>query len=406
VPKFHYQAVSAVGEVLAGEMEARDDRAVIERLQQVGHLPVRVEPAGGAAPRGVWLADLFGRNTLRPKTLALFARELATLLEAGLPLERSLAILVGLTDDAATRTLVAGVLDRVRGGATLADAMAAEPGAFPRLFLGMVRAGEAGGSLELVMARLATLLDKSMTLRDNVKSALIYPAILLLMVGATIVVLVTVVLPQFRPLFEEAGDAMPLSALIFLAVGDVLTGYGWLLALLLGVAVLGARQLLRQPERRLQWDTWLLRLPLFGDLICKYETAIFCRTLSALVANGMALPNALAVARETVANGAMSAAIGVVGQSLKEGGGFAAPLAQAKVFPALAVELAHVGEETGKLDDMLSRAADIYDGEVRRALERMLAMLVPALTIFLGLIVAGVIGSVLSALLSINELAI
>jgi general secretion pathway protein F len=245
-----------------------------------------------------------------------------------------------------------------------------------------------------------------MALRENVKSALIYPAILLLMVGATIVVLVTVVLPQFRPLFEEAGDAMPLSARIFLTVGDVLTAYGWLIALFIAAAVLGVRQLLRQSERRLRWDTWLLRVPLIGDLIAKYETAIFCRTLSALVSNGMALPNALAVAKETVANSAMNAAIAAVGQSLKEGGGFAGPLAQSKVFPALAVELAHVGEETGRLDDMLSKAADIYDGEVRRALERLLAMLVPALTIFLGLIVAGVIGSVLSALLSINDLAI
>lgn len=403
--RYRYEAVSSSGQTLAGEMDAASERAVIERLQDLGHLPVRAEPAAQSAAKGALPRDWFGRRRLSPRVLAIATRELATLLEAGLPLDRSLEVLVDLSETEAARGLFARVLERVRGGSTLADAMAQQEDAFPRYYVGMVRAAEAGGSLDSVMARLAGLIEKSLNLREGVRSALIYPAILLTVVGLSVVVLLTVVLPQFRSLFEEAGKNLPLMTSMLLAAGDALTEWGWAMAIgLIALALLARRQMAR-PAARERLDAMVLRLPLAGTLVRRYETALFSRTLGMLVRNGLPLLGALVIAKETVGNSVLARALEGVLEQLKEGRGFAAPLMATKAFPNLVGELAQVGEETGRLDDMLLKAADIYDAEVQRALERMLAFLVPALTLFLGALVAAVLGSVLGAILSVNELA-
>jgi general secretion pathway protein F len=405
VARFRYEAVSNAGQTLAGEMEALSERAVIERLQELGHLPVRAEAVASSTAKGALPRDMFGRRRLAPRALAIATRELATLLEAGLPLDRSLEILVQLSETEAVRGLFARVLDRVRGGSTLADAMAEQQDAFPRYYVGMVRAAEAGGSLDAVMARLAGLIEKSQTLREGVRSALIYPTILLAVVGLSVVVLLTVVLPQFRTLFEEAGQSLPLMTRFLLAAGDFLVEWGWaMVAGLLALALLARRQMAR-PAARERLDALVLRLPLVGTLVRRYETALFSRTLAMLVRNGLTLPAALVIAKETVGNSVLTRALDGVLENLKEGRGFAQPLMATRAFPNLVGELAQVGEETGRLDDMLLKAADIYDAEVQRAMERLLAILVPALTLLLGGLVAAVLGSVLGAILSVNELA-
>ena len=403
--RFSYRAVGADGLLIEGEMEAPGEAAVIARLQALGHLPLGAERAGGSGSRGLSRA-LFSRRQVSRKRLVLVMRELATLLGAGLPIERSFEILIDLSEHPATRDLLSRVLEALRGGASLADALAEQDGTFPSLTISLVRAGEAGSALDSVLTRLADHQERAQALADSVRSALVYPAVLVAMTLLSIVVLMTVVMPEFESLFEDAGDALPLATRIMIGVGDLLTGYWWVLAGGLAAVAWVLRRQLAYPAVRLRWDRLLLRLPLMGDLVSKLLVARVCRTLGTLVQNGVTLTAALPIVRDTLDNAALAHALDQVAAQLRAGKGLAAPLAEAGVFPDLAVHLVRVGEETGELPAMLSKAAEIYDREVRSSLEGLVALLVPALTIGLGMIIASIIGSVLLAFLSVNELAL
>lgn len=405
MPTFRYKAVSAADEVVEGEMEARSQSAVIERLQELGHLPIRADEVAESKPAG-WLSrDLFADRRVPRKAVGLITRELATMQGAGLPLDRSLEILVGMAEKENMRKLLVRVLDAVRGGASLADAVAAEGGAFPRFYVSMVRAGESGGALDSVLARLADFLEKSQALTESIRSALIYPAILLAMAGLSVVLLLTVVVPEFKPLFEDAGEALPVATRIIVGLGEVFARYWWLIALAVVSAAWLLRRRLANPAFRYRWDGLILRLPLFGELVKKIQVARFARTLGTLLQNGVALLGALAIVKDTLGNAVIARAVEEVSARIKEGQGLAEPLAAARVFPDLAIQLVRVGEETGRLEDMLIRVADVYDLETQRTIQRLLDLLVPVLTIGLGLLIAVIIASVLVAFLSVNELA-
>jgi general secretion pathway protein F len=402
---YHYRAVTSAGRVVEGEMEAGSQSAVISRLHDLGHVPIHAEEIARGTLASWLTRDLFAGRAVSRKRVGLVTRELATLLGAGLPLDRSFEILVELAEKENVRTLLARVLDGVRGGASLADAMAAQGGTFPPFYVSMVRAGESGGALESVLARLADFLEKSQAMLENVRSALIYPAILLGMAGLSLVVLLTVVVPEFKPLFEDAGEALPAATQAIIVVGEVLGRYGWLIALGVIGLVWALRRQLADPAFRFRWDGLMLGLPLFGDLVRKIQVARFSRTLGTLLENGVTLLSALAIVKETLGNAVMARAVEGLAVGLKEGQGLAGPLAVAGVFPNLAVQLVRVGEETGQLEDMLIKVADIYDREAQRTIQRLLSLLVPMLTIGLGFLIAGIIASVLVAFLSVNELA-
>ena len=406
MPLYRYRAVSAADEVIEGEMEAHSQSAVIERLQELGHLPIRADEIAPGDRGSLLQRDLFANRKVSRRVVALITGELATMLGAGLPLDRALEILVSLADKENVAKLLVRVLDGVRGGASLADAMADQDGAFPDFYVSMVRAGEAGGTLDVVLARLATFLEKSQALTDSVRSALIYPMILLVMAGLSVVILLTLVIPEFKPLFDDAGEALPLATRVLVAVGEVFERWFWLMALVAIALVLFVRHRLANAAFRLRWDGMMLRLPLFGDLTRKIEVARFARTLGTLLGNGVALLSALTIVKDTLSNTVIGAAVEGVADRLKEGKGLAEPMATSGVFPALAVQLVRVGEETGELETMLTKVADIFDGEVGRTTQRLLSLLVPLLTIGLGLLIAAIIGSVLVAFLSVNELAL
>jgi general secretion pathway protein F len=277
--------------------------------------------------------------------------------------------------------------------------------AFSRFYLNMIRAGEAGGALEVVLKRLTEFLERSQALRETVTSALIYPMILLTVSALSVIILLTFVVPQFQRLFADAGKALPLATQIVIAVGDGFRHYWWVGALLMVLAVVTLRRQFSQPESRARWDRWLLRLPLVGDLIAKVETARLSRTLGTLLGNGVSLLNALAIVRETLSNQVMATALGEVAEHVKAGRGLAEPLQDAESFPKLAVQMIRVGEETGQLQEMLIQIADTYDGEVQTAVKRLLTLLEPAMILGLGVIIAGIIMSILVAILSLNELA-
>jgi general secretion pathway protein F len=406
MPLFRFKAISPAGRMLEGEMEAGTEHLVIQRLREDGNFPIRAEPAQPRSPLRQWLDREISRRNVSVKEIALITREFATLLEAGVTLDRTLGILIGLAQKPAVREVLTDVHRRVEGGSSIADALEAHPRAFPPFYVNMIRAGEASGQLGEVLSHLAEFLERSRELNEQVRSALIYPAVLVTMAGLSLVVVLTVVLPEFEPIFADAGRDLPVATQIVRAMGHGVRDYWWAAALAGLAAYILIRRDLTTNEGRNRWHGVMLRLPVFGHLKRRLAFARFARMLGTLLANGVSVLAAMALAREVVGNEVLSRALEKVAVAVREGGGLAAPLARADVFPKLAVDLISVGEESGHLEGMLLKAADIYDQEVKRTIDRAMALLVPLLTIGLGVLIAAIIGSVLVAILSVNELAL
>ena len=399
---FEYKAVSPTGETLRGTMEAMSAELVISKLQEAGNVPIDARAAGSG---GFSLSALtFGRQGINLREVGQFTQQLATLLGAGLPLDRSLQVLAELSENERARNLIAGVRDRVREGGTLSDALEAQHGTFNRLYINMVRAGEIGGTLDTTLERLADYLERSKDLKDSVISAMIYPIILLVMAVGSLVLLLVFVIPQFTPIFEELGGELPLLTKIVLAMGTILQSFWWAIIALIAVAIVWFRQMLASPERRLRWDGWTIKLRWVGDLITKLETARLSRTLGTLLTNGVPLLSALAIARNVVANTVMKQNVVEATKQVQTGGSLARNLAKSKNYPAFALQMISVGEETGQLDQMLIKVADAYDREVRTTVDRLLALLVPVMTLLLAGLIGMIVMSILLAILSINEL--
>lgn len=403
---FRYKAVDGNGAIVEGEMEADSERTVVTRLQGNGLMPLRARPAGTGSILDILSMDLTpARRGLSQKQLALLTRELATLLQAGLELEKALEILLSLAENKVVGRIAGAVLDDVRGGSAFAEALARHPDSFPRLYINMVRAGEAGATLDAVFERLAGYLEQTVTARAEVRSAMIYPAVLVGMAVLSVFVLIGFVLPRFKPLFEGAGAKLPLATRIVMTVGDALETHGWLLALAALAAWLALRVMLRTQAGRLRWDRGLLDTPLLGGILYRLDTARFTRTLGTLLTNGVPMLDALAIAGETIGNSAFRREMTALGPAVGAGRRLSDEVDALDGFPLLGARLLRVGEETGQLETMLLKIADIYDQEVRQAVSRALALFTPALTIVLGLLIAGIISSILLAILSINEIA-
>jgi general secretion pathway protein F len=402
---FHYEAVSAAGDAVVGEMEADSQAAVIAHLRSQGHVPIRADTVGRSLLTRVLTFELKRKGGLGSKDLALLTQQLATLLHAGLPLDRALEIAEKVVTRKEDRERLRRILDAVRGGRSFADALAAQGGVFPKFYVGMVRAGEAGGSLDATLHHLGEFLEKADAAREQVRSALIYPAVVLFTGCGSVAILFSFVVPRFRPLFEQAGSTLPFTAEAVMAISDAFQNYGWLLPLMVFAGIPIVLREARSPTRRRHWERRLLKLPLIGDVLSKVEIARIARTLGTLLKNGVAPLAALTITREATGNAVIGDALAAVGDRMKEGKGLSTPLAQTGLVPSLAVQLIRVGEETARLDDMLMKVAEIYEQESRRSIERMLSMLVPAMTIGLGVLVAFVIGSILTAVLSVYELA-
>jgi general secretion pathway protein F len=404
MPVFAYRAADHAGRTVEGVMEAYDSQAVVARLHRERYFPLRVEPAG-ARGLGALVRPLGGAGRVPARELLAFTQQLATLLDAGLPLERALSILGDLATSARLRQVVLDVAQSVRGGSTLADALAKHhPRPFSRLYVNTVRAGERGGVLEVALRRLADHLEALRELREAVTSALIYPLLLALVGAGAVVFLLTFVLPRFADIFADLGQALPWPTRVLLAASQALSTYWWVLALAaLGLA-LGWQMLTRSEAGRLGMDRALLRAPLLGDLLRKVEVGRMIRTLATLLGAGVPLLGALAVAGESTANRILALALASVQEGVKRGDGLARPLSQTGEFPSFAVHMVRVGEETGRLEDMLGRVAAVYEGEIRVAVRRFVALLEPAIIIVLGLVVLGIVLAILLAILSVNEL--
>jgi general secretion pathway protein F len=386
-------------------MEAPTRAAVVDWLHAQGHIPIQVREVGTP-----WLSRLARTDGLKPRriatsALAILTRQLATLLQAGLAVDEALGIMVELAGERELRILQR-ISASVASGSRVADAMAAEPDVFPRFYVSMVRAGELGASLTAVLARLADFLDRSRASGEQIKSALIYPTIVLATCGLSLAMLFLFVVPRFRPLFDETSANLPIATRAVLAASDALLGYWWGIAIALILAALAVTQQLRDKARRERWHGRALKLPVLGELIVKREVSRFSRTLGTLLHNGVPLLDALAIARDTIGNQVLAKTVDVVIESAAAGKGLAPALARTGVIPPLAVHLIRIGEESARYDEMLLRLADIYDDETQRTIEHLLALLGPALTVSMGLIVATVIAAILTAVLSVYDIAI
>lgn len=399
---YHYKAVTPSGETLEGQMDVASHDEVISKLQDAGNIPLDIRDAASVESGGMFAA-LFKKATLTDAQIVQFTQQLSTLLGAGQPLDRALQILIDLPESEKAKHLLERVRDVVRGGATLSDALEAERGTFSRLYVNMVRAGEAGGSLEDTLRRLADYLERSRALKSSVVNALIYPAFLVGMVLVSLFVLLVVVVPQFEQMFLDMDVELPLLTRVVVGVGSTLQNFWWLM---LAIVVFGAswiRKKLADPVSRLGIDERMLRTRIVGDLVRKLETARLSRTLGTLLKNGVPLLGALTIARNVMNNAALADAVGKASEEVKTGSGLGFALTQSKQFPKLALQMVSVGEESGELDTMLLKVADTFDVEVRNTLERMLAALVPATTVLMTVVVAIIMMAIILPILKLTS---
>ena len=403
--QFQYRAADAEGKVVEGTLEAAESALVVSRLQERGLIPIRVALAGAAAPG---LGSRFRLPVLQRKAgrreLVLLTQELAALLSAGLPLDRCLATMSDLADNAEVKRIVGDVLQSVRGGKNLADAMA-EHALFPPLYVNMVRAGEVGGFLDAALQRLSDYLDSAEELRSDVVGALIYPIFLMGSLGLSMVVMMVFVLPRFATLFDDAGAALPVPTRIVLTLSEWMRSYWWMALVVAVVVWFFARRSLATPAGRLQWDQTKLRLPAVGTILRKMGVARLARTLGTLLHSGVPMVQALTIVREVAGNEILARALDQVEVGVREGAGLANPLARSGAAPQLAIQMISVGEETGRLDEMLLKVADHYDRDVRTQITRFTRLLEPVLILVMALLVGFIVISMLLGIFSVNELA-
>ncbi len=401
---FRYVAISPAGQTVRGTMDAASEAEVVTRLQETGNIPMRAETAGGG-----WRSALhrdIGRRGLTRQAVADVTRELSIMLGAGQDLDRSLRFLSETAGSNRLRTTIDALRSRVRDGGSFAAALADHPHSFPTLYVGLVRAGEAGGNLAPTLARLAALLERERALASTVTSALIYPVLLLIGATLSIVLLLTKVLPQFVPLFEQNGTALPGPTRMLIGVGAGVSEFGpfaLACAVLLGVALQQAR---RRPGPRLAFDRLILRLPVLGPLAREVMAARFTQTLGTLLSNGVPLLSALTIVREVIGNRAGEAAVEQATISVKAGAGLSGPLGESRLFPPRTVHLLRLGEETAQLGAMALRAAEIHEEKVRLGVQRLVSLLVPVITVVMGAVILAIVSALLLAMLGLNDLAV
>jgi general secretion pathway protein F len=400
---YHFRAVASDGKLRTGTLTAETERSVAQELRKQGLTPVYVGLEQSSGGLKLKLPSFGGRKR---RDVLFFTQELSTLLNAGVPLDRALAISTELTESLTFRAVLGDVLRLVKGGKSLADGLAVHPDYFGDLYVNMVRAGEAGGSLNVIFERLAEFEHTRDDLRSYIASSMVYPALLTVAGAGSIIFLLTFVVPRFATIFEQSRMAMPLPTRIMLESSRFLTSYGLIvIGAVAGIAVL-IYTYIQSASGRLWWDTFRLKVPVLGDALRKAETARFARAMSTLVANSVPLVQSIHIAGAILSNRSISGKLEGVSQGVKRGEGIAGPIKRAGVFPPLAGHLLMVGEETGRLDQMFGRMADIYENDTRAAIKRFTALFEPIVILALGLVVGALIISILLAITSINEVAL
>jgi type II secretion system protein F len=395
--EFVYKATDLAGKIFEGSMEGRDEKMVVESLQKLGYLPIRITAI--QTKTGLFKLPLSAYlERITTNDLLIFTQELSTLLEAGLPLDRSLQILTELAEKERFREVIRDILKKIEAGRSFSEALSSYPSIFPKLYVNMTKAGEAGGILNVILSRLSKYLLTTKEMKDYLISVLIYPAILTLASGASIIILLTFVIPRFAKIFADMGQTIPLPTQIMLSISQGVRSYWWVLggAILLGWY--GFRAYIKSGEGKVSWDR------IIGNLVRQMEVARFSRTLGTLLQSGVPILQAIQIVRETVTNEIIARSVSEVHTGVKQGGGISKTLQTLKVFPPLAIHMITVGEETGKLDEMLIKVAENYEVSLQNALKRFINLLEPMIILIMGAVVGFIVVSMLLAIFSINEM--
>jgi general secretion pathway protein F len=398
---FHFRAVASDGQIRTGAIHGESERLVAYELRRQGLTPVYV----GKEEKKSFDIKLPSFGGGRKRDVLFFTQELSTLLSAGVPLDRALSITAELNERASFRVLVLDILRVLKGGRTLADSLSTHPDHFSDLYINMVRAGEAGGSLAVVFERLSEFERTRDDLRSYIISSMAYPTLLSLVGIGSILTLMNFVVPRFAAVFEESRMEMPLPTKMLLVGSKFLQSYGWLGITLSVIFVVGMYSYVRTTSGRLWWDSLRLKVPVLGDALRKAETARFARAMATLVSNSVPLVQSISIAGATLNNRRISGSLEIVSLGVKRGEGIAGPLRKAGQFPPLAAHLLSVGEETGRLDSMFVRMADIYDAETRSAIRRFTSLFEPIVILVMGIIVGTLILSMLLAIVGMNDVA-
>lgn len=400
---YDYEATTREGNIVTGTIEVASENLAVERIQEMGYFPLKVKKSVERESAIQRVLASF-QNRITDKDLMAFTYQLGVLLDAGFPLEKSLSILSELTEKKKLQALMKEMISHVRSGKSFSDALARFPSVFPVFYVNMIKAGEAGGFVEDVISRMTVYLENSQALKEDVRSALIYPAVIFLFSGIAIIVLLTFVMPNFAEIFADMGAELPLSTVILLALSDGLVKYWWVLLLFIAGVGTGINKFIASEQGRQFWDRFKFRLPVFGKLYREVAVSRFARTFGTLLDSGVPILSALQIVKGTLENEKISEIISSVREAVRKGRGISEPFKKSDIFPPIAVHMITVGEESGKLNEMLLKISDRFDIEVKTTVKRLLSLLEPALIIFMAVIIGFIVISMLLAIFSINEM--
>jgi type IV pilus assembly protein PilC len=426
MPKFSYVAMDSKGKEQKGVLEVGSQNEAISRVKEMGLFPTKIvevdkpkgkegkpKPVGGVKAgarkgkgKGININIRFpGTSGVKSKVLTTFTRQLATLIDAGLPLLRGLRVLEKQERNVTLRNTIGELAKSIESGSTFSEALAQHPKIFNRLFVNMVKAGELGGVLEVVLNRLAEFQEKAQKIKGKVKAAMFYPAAVIIVAIVILAVLTIYVIPKFKEVFKDLADGreLPGFTLFVLGVSDAIRGHAVLTLICLIVFFIAFMLFIKTKFGRKAWDKFKLKVPLFGPVISKVAISRFARTLGTLVSSGVPILQALTIVRETSGNVIVGNAIGAVHESVKEGETITAPLEASRVFPPMVISMVDVGEQTGALPEMLMKIADNYDDEVDNAVSAMTSLLEPIMIIFLGVVVGSIVIAMFLPLISLMD---
>ena len=400
---YTYEATTKEGNVMKGTIQAVSERFAIDQIQDMGYFPLNVSRAGKEKAFDMDILP-FLRSRVTEKDIMTFTYQLGVLLDAGFTLDKALSVLLDLSEKKALKSLIKEILSHIKSGKSLSESLSKFPSVFPLFYVNMVKAGETGGFLEETISRMAVYLENSQALKEDIRSALIYPLVLSIVGGAAVVVLLTFVVPKFTMIFSDMGGALPLPTIILLAVSNGLRHYWWVVLLFVLGVFFYLRYYLKNESGRRWWDGLKFKLPLFGKLYKEAAVANFARTFGTLLKSGVPILNALQIVKGTLRSERLAEIISSVRDGVKKGRGISEPLKNSDIFPPIAVHMVIVGEETGRLDEMLFKIAERFDLEVRTTVKRLLSLLEPVLILSMGIVVGFIVIAMLMAIFSINEL--
>ena len=404
---YYYKATDQNGKYVEGDISAPDYRGAVQKIRKLNYFPVKVseDKKSSKLSAGKRLSLPIWGSPIPIKELMTLTQQLATLVNAGLTLDDSLSTLIKLAETGNIKSILSGIRKKVHGGSSFADALAEHPKVFSKLYVNMIRAGEAGGILGETLSRLAMFMEKSVELKNSIRSAMVYPAILTFVGGTAVITLITFVIPQFSKLFEEMGAALPLPTQIMLGISSAIINY-WP-ALILGILgfISAFTFYIGTNKGRLRWDEILLKLPLFGPLIRKIEVSRFSLTMATLLKSGVPILQAMGIVQSIMINRVIADSVTNLKQALKRGKGLSGPLEEAGIFPPMAVHMITVGETSGSLDEMLTKVSKTYDKEVEQSIKQVISLIEPMMILLMALIIGFIVISMLLAIFSANDIS-